>query len=313
MTELVWRCVSPGHLITCFVIYSLLTTADIKATTHILTNLFYTSPTRHLLYVTDTLPDGKTPTHTLEHLSCFLPGLLALGAHTLPLDNLASMGINLDDLAKDMNAKSKADYAKMGLYNLKDIHLWAAEGLAQTCFLTYADQQSRLGPDEIVMYHTPDPKNPYNRIVGPLWFETLDSWRKSGSRGLPPGLTQKAPVIYDRQDELKGLSKGKPSRDYVIRKTGYLLRPEVCAVIAHSVSFLYTHGRSQTLESLFILWRVTGDPQWREYGWMIFEAIERETKTESGYVSVRDVRYSPAITQDDMPRYAWLFFLPSAN
>lgn len=209
----------------------LTTTADIQATTRILTNLFYVSPTRHLLYVTDTLKNGRTPTHTLEHLSCFLPGLLALGAHTLPLDNLASMGINLDDLAKDLNAEFKADYARLGLYNLKDIHLWAAEGLAQTCFLTYADQQSHLGPEEVVMYHTPDHKKPYERVVGSLWFETLESWRKSGSRGLPPGLAQKAPVIYDKQEGLKGLLKGKPSRDYVIRKTEYLLRPEVSIVI----------------------------------------------------------------------------------
>ncbi|KAF7330402.1 alpha-1,2-Mannosidase [Mycena venus] len=60
----------------------------LRATTHILTTLLYVSPTRHLLYVTDTssatFDHAGRPTHKLEHLSCFLPGLLALGAHTAP-------------------------------------------------------------------------------------------------------------------------------------------------------------------------------------------------------------------------------------
>jgi hypothetical protein len=96
------------------------------------------------------------PSHHLEHLSCFLPGLLALGAHTLPLDDLASMGINLDYLAKDLQPEFKADYAKISAYDLKDLHMWAAEGLAQTCYLTYADQPVGLGPDEVMIYSTPD-------------------------------------------------------------------------------------------------------------------------------------------------------------
>lgn len=201
---------------------------DIRATTHILTNLFYVSPTRHLLYVTDTINDNHSPSHTLEHLSCFLPGLLALGAHTLPLDDLASMDIDFEDLAKHLDADSKADYAKMSSYNLRDVHLWAAEGLAQTCYLTYADQPSGLGPDEVVVFLTPNSKKPYTRITGELWFDTLEAWRKNGARGSPPGLAQREPVQYTEKERLHGPAKGKPVQDYFLRKTGYLLRPEVC-------------------------------------------------------------------------------------
>lgn len=58
----------------------------------------------------------------------------------------------------------------------------------------------------------------------------------------------------------------------------------------------------QTVESLYLLWRTTGDPIWRERGWAIFEAIERETKTPSAYASIKDVLKSPAPQLDDMPR-----------
>ena len=31
------------------------------------------------------------------------------------------------------------------------------------------------------------------------------------------------------------------------------------------------------------MWRVTGDQQYREYGWKVFEAFERFCKVEAGY------------------------------
>lgn len=59
-------------------------------------------------------------------------------------------------------------------------------------------------------------------------------------------------------------------RDMHAYDTRYLLRPE-------------------TLESLFILYRITGDPKYQEYGWNIFQAIEKHCKTPSAYASVRNV------------------------
>jgi len=138
------------------------------------------------------------------------------------------MGINLDDLAKDLSPESQIDYAKLSKFNLRDIHLWAAEGLAQACYLTYADQPSGLGPDEIVVYGTPDRNSPNNQILGgERWFDALEAWRRSGARGTPPGLTLTPPVIYSENERINGRGRGKPLRDYGLRKTGYLLRPEV--------------------------------------------------------------------------------------
>jgi hypothetical protein len=242
----------------------LLIITDIRTTSHILTNLFYLSPTRHFLYVTGEyhgvfyafrihppvtnqdyflhfvlltiflLADAKgtghsaQPSHTFEHLSCFLPGLLALGAHTLPLTDLASIGIDLNELAQDLNTESKADYARLSEYNLRDVHLWAAEGLAQACYLTYADQPSGLGPDEVVVYGIPDRSKPHAQVLGgERWIDALDAWKRSGGRGTPPGLEPMPAVMYSEKDRMNGPGRGKPLRDYGLRKTGYLLRPEV--------------------------------------------------------------------------------------
>lgn len=48
--------------------------------------------------------------------------------------------------------------------------------------------------------------------------------------------------------------------------------------------------RPETVESLFVAFRLTGDQRYRDWGWDIFQAIERHCKIESGgYASVLNV------------------------
>ena len=48
----------------------------------------------------------------------------------------------------------------------------------------------------------------------------------------------------------------------------------------------------QTVESFYLLWRLTGDEKWRDRGWAVFEAIEREARTSTGYATVQNVELS---------------------
>lgn len=195
---------------------------------------------------TSTYSGKGRPSHVLEHLSCFLPGLLALGAHTLPLDNLESLGIDLDDLigSSEFSHSSKG-YKMVASYNLKELHMWAAEGLAQTCWLTYADQPTGLGPDEIVM-KTKDPNSwggpddGWGVGGGVLWIDAMQSWKGSGARGVPPGVGEKQPVVYTEQQRLRGNGRG---RDYAVKKPGYLLRPEVCYLNRFPLDHTNHHSR----------------------------------------------------------------------
>jgi len=146
----------------------------IRSATGIINNLLYLSPTRNLLYVTDIRLNQ--PSHILEHLSCFLPGLLALGAHSLGRNELS---------AED-----------------RQLHRWAAEGLANTCWLTYHDSKTGLGPDEMY-FSTSSPMK---------WVDALRTW--DGEGGIPPGVGdgERQPVA--------------DLRDYTSKSSKYLLRPE---------------------------------------------------------------------------------------
>lgn len=56
--------------------------------------------------------------------------------------------------------------------------------------------------------------------------------------------------------------------------------------------------RPETVESLMIMYRKTGDPIFRQWGWEIFQAFEKHCKVADGYAGLRDVR-SPNPVKDD--------------
>ncbi|CAL5199278.1 unnamed protein product [Lathyrus oleraceus] len=47
--------------------------------------------------------------------------------------------------------------------------------------------------------------------------------------------------------------------------------------------------RPETIESLFYLWRFTRNKTYQEWGWNIFQAFENNSRTEAGYVGLKDV------------------------
>ena len=168
-----------------------------------------------MLYVTDLHTTYGSPTGILEHLSCFLPGLLALGAHLLPLDNLHSLGIDYLDLAADYSPRDREGYTKLSKFNLRELHMWAAKGLTETCYLTYADQPSGLGPEEVLFVSGSVP-----------WMDEMENWRRHRGRGPVPGLGRKDPVVIPLRDSETDYKK-HVEMDYWVRAGAYLLRPEV--------------------------------------------------------------------------------------
>mmetsp|Transcript_646 Transcript_646/g.1913 ORF Transcript_646/g.1913 Transcript_646/m.1913 type:complete len:100 (+) Transcript_646:806-1105(+) len=77
--------------------------------------------------------------------------------------------------------------------------------------------------------------------------------------------------------------------------------------------------RPEAVESLMILYRVTGKNKYREWGWEIFQAIEKHCKVEAGYSGVRDVTQEPAELDNKMQswflaetlKYLYLLFSPT--
>ncbi|KAJ5172899.1 CAZyme family GH47 [Penicillium capsulatum] len=63
--------------------------------------------------------------------------------------------------------------------------------------------------------------------------------------------------------------------------------------------------RPEAIESVFIMFRLTGDDAWRKKGWKMFEAIIKHSKTETAHAAIKNVN-TQKITQKDSMESFWL-------
>ena len=69
--------------------------------------------------------------------------------------------------------------------------------------------------------------------------------------------------------------------------------------------------RPETVESLFLAYRLTGDEKYRRYGWRIFQAIETYCRVETGgYASVLNVDQVPVDFEDKMETFLMVRLRP---
>lgn len=76
--------------------------------------------------------------------------------------------------------------------------------------------------------------------------------------------------------------------------------------------------RPETVESFFVLYHLTGDPIYREWGWEVFQAIEKYCRVGGGYGGIRDVRSEQPQVDNKMEsfflaetlKYIYLLFDP---
>ena len=61
--------------------------------------------------------------------------------------------------------------------------------------------------------------------------------------------------------------------------------------------------RPETVESLFVMYRLTKDPKYRKWGWKIFKAFESNMRVDGGYASVRDVNRTPCPRANKMESF----------
>ena len=63
--------------------------------------------------------------------------------------------------------------------------------------------------------------------------------------------------------------------------------------------------RPEAIESVFIMYRITGDNYWREKGWDMFTAIQNSTQAEYGASAIADVMNETPFPLDEMESF-WL-------
>lgn len=173
----------------------------------------------------------------MDHLVCFLPGSIAIGA---------------------TEGRTETEARKLPTWNKKkEEQMKLARELTKTCWGMYAVTATGLSPEI-------------------AWFEA-------------------------NEDDLKPVPGSRPrSRskdDMESWKKDFIIKP----LDKHNLQ------RPETVESLFLMFRVTNDPIYRKWGWEIFKAFKQHTLAPDGegYTSLHDVTKIPPTTRDNMESF-WL-------
>ncbi|KAJ4315530.1 mannosyl-oligosaccharide alpha-1,2-mannosidase [Neodidymelliopsis sp. IMI 364377] len=210
-------------------------------------------PTKHAkLSIVAELPSGVGGklSPKMDHLVCFLPGAIALGA---------------------TNGLTEVEARRLPSWNTeKTQQMKLARELTKTCWGMYKVTQTGIAP-EIV------------------WFSADES------------------VLHSTHDRP---SSARSSDSETSWKKDYNIKP----LDAHNLQ------RPETVESLFLMWRITKDPIYREWGWKIFQAFMEYSTVEfgEGFSSLDDVNKIPPPRRDDMEsfwlaetlKYLYLLFSP---
>lgn len=151
----------------------------------------------------------------------------------------------------------------------QDEDMRLAEELMKTCWGMYKVTPTGLAP-EIAHFKIHDPPLMYNDFT--------------------PSTLPKSPEAFDppNSPELEGDYVGE--KDYVLK-----------AADTHNLQ------RPETVESLFYMWRITGDEKYREWGWEMFQSFVEWTALDdgAGFSSVSDVMKVPPPTRNNMESF-WL-------
>ncbi|KAK0119152.1 mannosyl-oligosaccharide alpha-1,2-mannosidase, variant 2 [Cadophora gregata f. sp. sojae] len=174
----------------------------------------------------------------MDHLVCFMPGTIALGA---------TGGI------------SEAEAKKLPTWSRKkDEEMKLARELTETCWGMYKAMATGLAA-EITHFSIHDPP-------------------------LPESAPHKVTVDFSNTEDTEW------KKDFVIKSND-----------VHNLQ------RPETVESLFYMWRITGDVMYREWGWEMFKSFMNYTAVDDGggFTSLSNADIIPPVTKDNMESF-WL-------
>ncbi|WVO14368.1 hypothetical protein L204_102001 [Cryptococcus depauperatus] len=211
--------------------------------------------------------DGGRLIPELEHLTCFAGAMLGLGAKLL-------------DRPGDM----------------KD-----AVRLTSTCYWLSADTPTGLQPEAVEWFEPHQTSQMYenvtllnNKAHHPLVINKDDYKGRDGIHRDRNGVLR-----WNEDDEPVVAEKNKTGEvpiEYVQRLKG----------VPTGTRKVTPRGlnRPETIESIFYMYRLTGDRKWQEKGWRMFSSWAKTSTVDGGFSSVSDVTTSKVRFSDNMESFA---------
>lgn len=117
-----------------------------------------------------------------------------------------------------------------------------------------------------------------------------------------------APLSHEDYVKTRLMEERLPLGVTRIQSREYILRYVLSTPFHPSCSpgdLANTPHSPEAIESVWYMYRITGDPAWRAAGWRMFEAIDKHTKTAHGNSAIDDVTKTSPNLNDSMESF-WL-------
>ena len=195
-----------------------------------------------------------------QHLSCFAGGMVAMAART---------------------------FAPFHRHEYTDLEMDLAERLVAGCVWSYRATPSKIGPEMFAMHPCRKGRAAVSSGEFKDWTGVepgtcrwnRDTWLKAVRERHASDIDAGELALEESQDPdywKQWVKEHNLKEGFVdVLDARYMLRPE-------------------TIESLFVMWRITGDPKFQDQAWEMFEAINRLCKSKYGYAGIRDVMLNPS-------------------
>ena len=117
------------------------------------------------------------------------------------------------------------------------------------------------------------------------------------------------PIMYSSFPQLAKPPSRSEDEDWGVADQAFSKSPGGNDFVVHP-SAAHNMQRPETVESLFYMWRITGDVKYREWGWKMFESFVKWTQVDDkqGFSSLADVMTVPPPMRDNMESF-WLVSL----
>ncbi|KAJ3132736.1 mannosyl-oligosaccharide alpha-1,2-mannosidase [Physocladia obscura] len=221
-------------------------------------HLLMRSEPSNLLYIREYNGNlgSGTISEKFDHLVCYFGGTLALTA------------------TKGKRVPTDIEGRKKVLTGIEMEELYLGEELARSCYEMYHQTATGLA-SEIVFW------KPAKDQVG-----TKKEFERTWSRF----------ESFNSEAEAKESTKTKADLPIALE----LVRDVTHDDLEHDFSIhpmdLHNLLRPEAIETFFVLYRITGDEKYREWGWRMFRSFEQWTKVETGGYTIADVvDHPPAI------------------
>ncbi|KAF7890638.1 hypothetical protein EAF00_008953 [Botryotinia globosa] len=211
------------------------------------------------------------------------------------------MSLNPTDAAREQNALAKAEavggpHGYVGHKDTPDLVKDSAESKSEdasafkpkdgAASLTKRQTGAADGPEKEDMF----------KLKSANTEKELESM--AGGRQLEKGTKSQKPLPAETlPDPLRPLSH----KEYVEGRIKQEALPPGFTSI-HARKYIL---RPEAIESVWYMYRITGDKTWQDKGWKMFEAVIRETSTENGHSAIFDVTAEETYQVDEMESF-WL-------